>query len=192
MDVLTIIIIVGAVLFFGVGMIASLSKSLSNSGLFQILRAVRQRAGEGDEPEGPRSLSNCESLYLPKIHKDFPAFNLGDAMKNAKEALSKHLEDKEAVKIHGITLRNYISHKYEQTVVFQAAAEYKEDGKPVQKRYLIPYIHRIGNDERPTTASCPHCGGQIERLGEERCSYCGSILVNPLKGLWRFGDITED
>ncbi len=140
----------------------------------------------------PRSLSGCDSILLPQILRDFPDFDINLAKSYGRDALRQHLSDKGGLRIHNIVLFRYLRSLSQKTIVMQAAAEYLENGRKVQKRYDLSYSYVLqGQGGAPeTAASCPHCGGAIG-FGQTECPYCGSRLAVAMLGAWEFTQIQE-
>ncbi len=148
---------------------------------------------ETTEQEKPKSLNGMDMLYLPQIQKDFPDFNPTMADNYAKEALKKHVGKKEGFHVHNVVIAGYEKTSVEYNIIMQAAAEWKEQGKKVQKRFILHYSYLIkaSSGEEVVAANCPNCGGAIESLSWEVCPYCDSRLVNVLKNSWKFIQIRE-
>lgn len=147
---------------------------------------------ENDAENTPRSLSGCDPILLPQILRDFPDFDVNLAKNYGKDALRSYLSQKEGLKIHNIVLTRYLRTLSQKTVLMQAAAEYLENGRKVQKRYDLSYAYVLqGQGGTPeAAASCPHCGGVIG-FGQTECPYCGSRLAVAMLGAWEFTQIQE-
>lgn len=147
---------------------------------------------ENDAENTPRSLSGCDSILLPQILRDFPDFDVNLAKNYASDALRRRLAGKEGLKIHNIVLFRYLRTLSQKTVLMQAAAEFLENGRKVQKRYDLSYAYVLqGQGGAPeAAASCPHCGGVIG-FGQTECPYCGSRLAVAMLGAWEFTQIQE-
>ena len=140
----------------------------------------------------PRSLSGCDSILLPQILRDFPDFDVNLAKNYGTDALRAHLSQKEGLRIHNIVLSRYLRTLSQKTILMQAAAEYQENGRTVQKRYDLSYSYVLqGQGGSPeAAASCPHCGGVIG-FGQTECPYGGSRLAVAMLGAWEFTQIQE-
>ena len=150
------------------------------------------RSVETEAETAPRSLSGCDSILLPQILRDFPDFDVTLAKNYGKDALREHLAGKEGLRIHNIVLFRYLRSLSQKTILMQAAAEYLENGRRVQKRYDLSYSYVLqGQGGAPeAAASCPHCGGVIG-FGQTECPYCGSRLAVAMLGAWKFTQIQE-
>lgn len=148
---------------------------------------------ETTEQEKPKSLNGMDMLYLPQIQKDFPDFNPTMADNYAKEALKEHVGKKEGFRVHNVVIAGYEKTSVEYNIIMQAAVEWKEQGKKVQKRYILHYSYLIKarSGQEVVAANCPNCGGAIESLSWEVCPYCDSRLVNVMKNSWKFTQIRE-
>ena len=87
---------------------------------------------------------------------------------------------------HNTVVSDYKKDKGIATIVFSSAFQYylEVDGesKRVQDRAKVEYIYIINELEVPISKSvlgihCPNCGSPITTLGEKKCSYCGSAVV---------------
>lgn len=148
---------------------------------------------ETTEQEKPKSLNGMDMLYLPRIQKDFPDFNPTMADNYAKEALKEHIGNKDGFHVHNVVIAGYEKTSVEYYIIMQAAVEWKEQGKKVQKRYVLQYSYLVKAQagEEVVAANCPNCGGAIESLSWEICPYCDCRLVNVLKNSWKFTQIRE-
>lgn len=148
---------------------------------------------ETEQQERPKSLNGMDMLYLPQIQKDFPDFNPTTTDRYAKQALKEYIGEKEGFRVHNVVISGYEKTNVENTIIMQAAAEWKEQGKKVQKRYILHYSYLICVDtgDGVIAANCPNCGGAIEKLSWETCPYCDCRLVNVLKNSWEFTQIKE-
>lgn len=143
------------------------------------------------EEEGPRSLSGCDTLLLPKITKDFPDFDPTQAENIIRDTVVKHLQGKANVKIYNIVIARYEAAGVQKTIIYQAAASYSKSGTTVQKRYDVHYAYRVKNQNgESVAANCPNCGGVLV-VGETECSFCGSRVYNALDQAWSVEQILE-
>lgn len=166
-------------------------QSFGTSDLSYLMRAA-QDAAQDESYEGPKSLSGGDSIFMPRILRDFPDFNLERAKSLAREELTKRLSGKPELKIHKIILHDYQRAANEKAIVFQAAVQYKEDGHVKQKRYCLHYAYLLPEDGGATVAgSCPHCGAPFTSTTQTNCPYCGSLVANVLRNTWKFTDCYE-
>lgn len=166
-------------------------QSFGTSDLSYLMRAA-QDAAQDESYEGPKSLSGGDSIFMPRILRDFPDFNLERAKSLAREELTKRLSGKPELKIHKIILHDYQRAANEKTIFFQAAVQYKEDGHVKQKRYCLHYAYLLPEDGGATVAgSCPHCGAPFTSTTQTNCPYCGSLVANVLRNTWKFTDCYE-
>lgn len=154
------------------------------SGLIQAAQTV--------DDESPRSLSGGDSIFLPRILRDFPDFNLSQAKSLARAELARRLSDRPELKIHNIILHDYQRAANEKTIVFQGALQYRQEGRLVQKRFCLHYAYLLPRDRGATVAgSCPHCGAPFTSAAQTNCPYCGSLVANVLGNTWEFTDLYE-
>ncbi|MDD3242425.1 MAG: zinc ribbon domain-containing protein [Eubacteriales bacterium] len=134
----------------------------------------------------PKSLSGGDSLFLPRILKDFPDFNVDTAKARVRDGLLQTLEGKQNPIIHRIVISDYRRTALERTIVFQAALQYDEGGAARQKRYcvhdsyLLPAVETSGQ-----ALVCPNCGAPIADTAASHCTYCDARLVNITGNSWK-------
>lgn len=164
--------------------------SLMAFGTPELLEGFRNMEAEAETT--PRSLSGCDDLLLPRIRADFPDFDPGLAKTCAREALQNHLSDLEGVVVHNIVLSRYERSRISKTVVMQAAAQHREEGRIRQERYILNYVYTVQgkSGEHTAAANCPNCGGVIE-FGQTSCAYCGSQIAAIMQGAWEITEIRE-
>ncbi len=140
----------------------------------------------------PKSLNGMDPVYLPQIIRDFPDFNPTLVRTKVREKLREVLKDKQDFAIHGIVISNYTRTNVEYTIFFQAAVQYRVNGRMNQKRYCLNYSFLLATDEgRTIAANCPNCGGVISSTNQKVCEFCDSRLVNVLGNSWEFTDVYE-
>lgn len=145
-----------------------------------------------DIDDKPRSLSGCDTLYRPKILKDFPDYDFTLGETYVKEHLTKQLEGKDELKFHNVVIKNYERSSVQKTIIYQASLEYRENGKLTQKRYELNYSYIIPTkDDSSVASNCPNCGGVI-KYGEVTCPFCGSRVVNVFGNCWEFTETFEN
>lgn len=181
-----IIIIMAAILIFGT-VISTFIKRFRSFGSFRNIDV----SSFDDFETRPRSLSGRDSQLIPKILKDFPDFNVTSAKSAVKEKLKEELSGVTDLKIHNVVINGYTGTPVEKTIIFQAALQYSENGKTVQKRYVLHYAFIIENG-KVAAANCPNCGAPISGFSEKVCEYCGSRLVNVMGNTWKFTEIYEN
>ena len=150
-----IIIILAAILIFGT-VISTFIKRFRSFGSFRNIDV----SSFDDFETRPRSLSGRDSQLIPKILKDFPDFNVTSAKSAVKEKLKEELAGVTDLKIHNVVINGYTGTPAEKTIIFQAALQYSENGKTVQKRYVLHYSFIIENG-KVAAANCPNCGAPI-------------------------------
>lgn len=76
--------------------------------------------------------------------------------------------------------------------LIQAALQYRQEGRLVQKRFCLHYAYLLPRDRGATVAgSCPHCGAPFTSAAQTNCPYCGSLVANVLGNTWEFTDLYE-
>ena len=147
---------------------------------------------ETEAETAPRSLSGCDSILMPQILRDFPDFDPDMAKTYARRALEEHLTGKQEVRIHRVVFARYSPSAAQKTIVMQASAQYREEGRLTQRRYELQYTYLLQGKYGDTAAAanCPNCGGAIG-FGQKQCPYCGTRMAVLLPGAWKFTDIRE-
>ena len=147
---------------------------------------------DNDIDDKPRSLSGCDTLYRPKILKDFPDYDFTLGETSVKNHLTEYLKKKNDLKFHNIVIKSYERSSVQKTIIYQASLEYRENGKLTQKRYELHYCYKIPDmDNTAVAINCPNCGGVLE-YGEIKCPFCGSRVVNGLGNCWEFTETFEN
>lgn len=149
------------------------------------------RAAQESDDNQPKSLSGGDSMFLPRILRDFPDFNLSQAKSLAAAELLKRLSDKAEVKIHKVILHDYQRAALEKTIIFQAAVQYRSEGRLVQTRYCLHYAYLLPQEDVTAAGKCPHCGAPFTSTAQTNCPYCGSLVANVLGNTWSFTDCYE-
>ncbi len=151
------------------------------------------KKNEVEAQQTPKSLAGMDSVFLPRILKDFPEFNVDVAKNDVRAELRNYLRDKQSVKIHNVVIRDYKKHKFESVIVMQASAEYIEGSRKHQKRYNFNYVYALlgAEDETNIAAVCPSCGGPISDTSLANCEYCGARLVKLIEQSWKVKEIVE-
>ena len=89
-------------------------------------------------------------------------------------------------KIHKTVLSDYRKEKGIATIYFSSAFEYilSVDGKETktQDRAKTEFIYiideaEIGRNQNAIDFRCPNCNSPITNLGQKKCSYCGTAVV---------------
>lgn len=183
---------VGVAVYCVVGMVRRRLRRFSRH-LFGTAELAGALGGLAREPERPKSLSGADAIYLPQILKDFPDFNPTLAETYVKERLEQELGGKAELLIHNIVISGYQRAQVEKTIIYQAALQYWEGGRLLQKRYVLHYACLLaGEGGRTVAANCPNCGAPVPSLQQTVCEYCGSRLANVLKTIWKFTEVFEE
>lgn len=161
----------------------------TNFGLCNLPEIVR--AAQEQEDDQPKSLSGGDSIFMPRILRDFPDFNLSQAKSLAAAELRKRLSDKAELKIHKIILHDYQRAALEKAIVFQAGVQYRSEGRLVQTRYCLHYAYLLPQESATAAGRCPHCGAPFTSTTQTNCPYCGSLVANVLGNTWKFTDCYE-
>jgi ribosomal protein L37E len=49
----------------------------------------------------------------------------------------------------------------------------------------------LNNNLSGIALNCPNCGAPIQNLGQKKCSYCGTGVIDLVKRTWILNDIQE-
>ena len=142
------------------------------------------------EDDRPKSVGGGDSLFLPRILKDFPEFSLSTAKAAVRERIEEEMAGKDSLKIHNIAITNYTAAGNEREIVFGCAFEYAGGAGRVQKRYALHYLYANTGDQ-PTVAVCQSCGAPIGSAAQETCEYCGCRIVNVTGASWKITQVYE-
>ena len=120
------------------------------------------------------------------------------------EDMIRDYKDKD-VHFNEITFHNTVISDYKKdggivTLVFVSAFQYylvvDGKGKKVQDRAKVEYIY-VFDESKVTTSQnvvgihCPNCGSPITNLGEKKCSYCGSAVLEVFSKVFICNDIVR-
>ena len=145
---------------------------------------------ELESDEQPKSISACDSILLPRILKDFPDFDPGRGKELIRAYLEEQLGSHECYRLHRIGIAAYEPTAVQKTIVYQAAVEWREQGKKVQKRYCLRYSYIIDGGDQTVAANCPNCGSPLD-YGQQTCIYCGSRVSHALGNVWKVTELRE-
>lgn len=122
--------------------------------------------------------------------EDKNSTGLKGKIKSFADDLIRDYKDKD-VHFNNITFHNTVVSEYKKdkgiaTIVFSSAFQYylEVDGKDkkIQDRAKVEFIYIINElevaaKENVLGIHCPNCGSPITTLGEKKCSYCGSAVI---------------
>lgn len=106
----------------------------------------------------------------------------------------------ENIKIHNTVVSNYSKDRGIATIYFGSSFEYyrKENGERVktQDRVKTEFIYIIDKEKVDIEVNalgihCPNCGSPITSLGEKKCSYCGSAVLEIIGKVFSCNDIVR-
>lgn len=128
---------------------------------------------------------NCFNAIEKKSSKGFKGKikSFVDDMINDYEGKSVKFNE---FKIHKTVLAKYKKEKGTATLYFASSFEYilNVDGKceKVQDRARTEFIYiidesLIGHKQNAIDFHCPNCNSPITNLGEKKCKYCGTAIV---------------
>ena len=90
---------------------------------------IRDRNGELQQEEQPKSLGGMTSIYLPQILRDFPEFNWEELRAEVEQSVKELLETKNVrsagvVRIHKTVISRYQKYNGTASILCETAAEY--------------------------------------------------------------------
>lgn len=106
------------------------------------------------------------------------------------------------IKIHRTSISKYSHDKVAATLVFTTTLEYfykvgEKTGKKIQDRLKTELVYVLDKEEYGFTTksvgvNCPNCGAPVKKLGEKKCTYCGTALGILTKNVWNVNNIIQD
>lgn len=97
-------------------------------------------------------------------------------------------------KIHKAVISDYRKTFGEAVVTFQAAVEYRPEGKALmQYVYEVKYVYYLSEDNEGENASliCSYCGAPISTVGTKVCEYCGAEIQASVERTWKINSICK-
>lgn len=129
---------------------------------------------------------------------------------NSSEKVSNYIQSKiddntkmisyDSIKIHKTVLNRYQKETGMCKVEFHTSLEYylkkNNETKKIQSRFKTEYIYiinesKLNNNLSGIALNCPNCGAPIQNLGQKKCSYCGTGVIDLVKRTWILNDIQE-
>ena len=105
------------------------------------------------------------------------------------------------LKIHKSVLNKYEKKSGIATIYLATAFEYYEKNgtkpmKKVQKRIKTEFIYIIDASKvkaslKSLGLNCPNCGAPLRNLGQKKCEYCNTLIVDLVKKSFILNDIIE-
>ncbi len=200
---ITVAIILGVVAVIGLT-VKSIINNIKQSGISEIIDMVREAEVQYDTT--PKSISGGDRIYLPKILRDYPDFDVekakaevektislifhdierleGNALISAQKLITHYSGNITALKIHNTAISNYIKSKESATIKFQTAFEIKENDKLNQERYETEYALFFKSNDEVVSFSCENCGAPLSSLNNKTCAYCGNSIAFMQERVW--------
>lgn len=104
-------------------------------------------------------------------------------------------------KFHNTVVSKYSKKNGVATIYFASSFQYilrenDEVIRKVQDRARVEFIYIIDVNDvavnmKALGINCPNCGSPINTLGDKRCSYCGSAIVDVVKKVWTCSDMVR-
>lgn len=153
--------------------------------------SLRNLIDQAQAEDPPKSVSGGDSIFLPRILKDFPDFSLITAKEEVRKRIEQETASAEGLRIHAIAISDYRTAGVESEIVFQCSFEIVEGGVKKQKRYCLHYVFAAEGKNAYAGMTCPNCGAPIRSTSAKRCEYCDCRLVNVTAASWKFTRIYE-
>lgn len=141
------------------------------------------------------NIINCFRCINKKSTKDFKSSSQKViAWVNEKISSLTENDTYSDVKIHKTVLNKYEKNNVIATIIFQTAFEYKINDKKKQARMQTEFIYIIDSDNIESKAiglNCPNCGAPIKSLGDKKCEFCGTGVIDIVKRVWTLNNMKE-
>ncbi len=164
----------------------------------------------------PISLGGGDSIYLPKITRDFQDYHrdimetkvkdfmfqylsgVNSIEMNTSESVKRSLDNDYTTNLRGVGYNNIVIHDaaiygYEKgselaTVSYQVTAEYMKLNKKVQTKYSVSLVYMFKDTEFEGVAvRCNYCNAPLEDENTT-CTYCGAQVVRNIEKVWKVND----
>lgn len=171
---------------------------------------------EFENASTPISLSGGDSIYLPKIIKDFPDYHRDIMETKVKDFLfqyysgvsSKEMDVTENVKrqldsdyslnkrgvgykdimVHDAAICGYEKGVEQATVYYQVAGEYTKNNKKVQTKYSVSLVYLFKDTEFDGVAvRCNYCNAPLDSESAT-CCYCGAQVIRNIEKVWKINE----
>lgn len=130
--------------------------------------------------------------------------NFKGKIKSFIEASIDDYKDKD-IKFDDIRIHNTVISKYKKeegivtltfTIGFQYYLVIDGNSKKVQDRCRCEYIYvydvdKVDNDLKVLGLNCPNCGSPIKSLGQKKCAYCGTGVLDIVKRVFTCCDVVR-
>lgn len=136
--------------------------------------------------------------------EDKDSSGLKGKIKSFVEDLIRDYQDEEVhfneISFHNTVVSDYKTDGTVATLKFSSAFQYylEQDGhsKKVQDRVKVEFIYvidenKLRKEQNVVGIHCPNCGSPITTLGEKKCSYCGSAVLEVFSKVFTCNDIVR-
>lgn len=131
---------------------------------------------------------------------EYESFNVKTYIKSKINDLDKNdIVKYDSIKIHKTIINKYEKNDGIATIHFQTALEYhysknSEPIKKVQDRFLTEMIYVIDEEKikegsKVIGINCPNCGAPIKKIGNKKCEYCDTPVIDVVKRVWYLNSI---
>lgn len=119
---------------------------------------------------------------------------LADSVQSAldmKKTEKTRLEEYSNVKVHRVVISGYKRTNEEALIDFEAAVEYRKDGRLSQHKYKVSYVYflQYGSNGENESLKCKNCGAPISSVGEKVCPACGEAIEASIERTWKIADV---
>lgn len=157
----------------------------------------------------PRSVGGMDSIYLPKILRDFPEFLWNEWRNRIRDAVKVKVDELGSDgKVYKTVINGYKKKAGTIFIDTKTSASYIPDREPVfdKKGDIVEQLRRqsvfktellyvqdaLKAEGDSFAMECPRCGAPVTILGQKKCSYCNGDLEPVNIRVWNIGPIIED
>lgn len=130
---------------------------------------------------------------------------IASSSEKVKNYIQSKIDDNEVISYDSIKIHKTVLNRYQKEtgickVEFHTSLEYylrkRNETKKIQSRFKTEYIYiidesKLNNNLSGISLNCPNCGAPISNLGQKKCSYCETGVIDLVKRTWILNDIQE-
>lgn len=138
----------------------------------------------------PRVLTSFDFLYLSRIRRDFPDFDLEAEKARILNALSANFSDRPGFQIYKAVIYDYRTVGEQQCITWQISASYILDDRKKQILCEVKTARNSLTAPGIMSGTCPNCCGILDP-SQPNCPYCGSPVAGQCSSIWHISSIRE-
>ncbi len=200
------LIVIGVIVLIILGVVGRIRRSeigMLTSALIREYKRGDMTLSAGELANTPRSLSGMDSIYLPKIARDFPEFSWNqwrDRISAAVLQAAKKRSSDGNAQVYKTVISKYFREEGTCSIIAETGASYMPEQKgsepPLRKQAVFETELLYIQDEdkvqgRALGVNCPNCGAPVHALGVKKCPYCGTGLEPVNIRVWTIAGIKE-